>query len=53
MAIFYWQQHVMFYLATTAQFTCIRVVCNNTLAIALRNGRVPVQAWLKFPQHPI
>jgi phage/plasmid-like protein (TIGR03299 family) len=25
-------------LATTAQFTSIRVVCNNTLAIALRNG---------------
>ena len=25
-------------LATTAQFTSIRVVCNNTLAIALKNG---------------
>ena len=25
-------------LATTAQFTSIRVVCNNTLAVALANG---------------
>lgn len=25
-------------LATTAQFTCIRVVCNNTLSIALERG---------------
>ena len=25
-------------LATTAQFTSIRVVCNNTLAVALKNG---------------
>jgi len=25
-------------LATTAQFTSIRVVCNNTLAVALSNG---------------
>jgi hypothetical protein len=32
-------------LATTAQFTSIRVVCNNTLAIALKD-RI-VQALLK------
>lgn len=25
-------------MATTAQFTSVRVVCNNTLAIALGNG---------------
>lgn len=30
-------------LATTAQFTSIRVVCNNTLAIALSNGTAAVK----------
>lgn len=30
-------------LATTAQFTSIRVVCNNTLAIALANGGLAVK----------
>ena len=30
-------------LATTAQFTSIRVVCNNTLAIALENGTSAVK----------
>lgn len=30
-------------LATTAQFTSVRVVCNNTLAIALRNGASAVK----------
>lgn len=30
-------------LATTAQFTSIRVVCNNTLAVALANGGVAVK----------
>jgi phage/plasmid-like protein (TIGR03299 family) len=30
-------------LATTAQFTSIRVVCNNTLAIALKNGSAAVK----------
>lgn len=30
-------------LATTAQFTSIRVVCNNTLAIALREGQGAVK----------
>jgi len=30
-------------LATTAQFTSIRVVCNNTLAIALNDGRDAVK----------
>lgn len=30
-------------LATTAQFTSIRVVCNNTLAIALKNGTAAVK----------
>lgn len=30
-------------LATTAQFTSIRVVCNNTLAIALKNGAAAVK----------
>lgn len=28
-------------LATTAQFTSVRVVCNNTLAVALGQGRAP------------
>jgi phage/plasmid-like protein (TIGR03299 family) len=39
-------------LATTAQFTSIRVVCNNTLAIALKD-RIIVQVWLKFHTVPI
>lgn len=30
-------------LATTAQFTSIRVVCNNTLAVALKNGGTAVK----------
>lgn len=30
-------------LATTAQFTSIRVVCNNTLAVALQNGNGAVK----------
>lgn len=30
-------------LATTAQFTSIRVVCNNTLAIALKDGNAAVK----------
>lgn len=30
-------------LATTAQFTSVRVVCNNTLAVALRNTRGAVK----------
>lgn len=30
-------------LATTAQFTSIRVVCNNTLAVALANGSASVK----------
>lgn len=30
-------------LATTAQFTSIRVVCNNTLAVALANGTAAVK----------
>lgn len=30
-------------LATTAQFTSIRVVCNNTLAVALKNGGAVVK----------
>jgi len=34
-------------LATTAQFTSVRVVCNNTLAIALRDGARAV----KVPHH--
>ncbi|MGC3963622.1 MAG: DUF932 domain-containing protein [Rhodocyclaceae bacterium] len=33
-------------LATTAQFTSIRVVCNNTLAVALKNGQ---QHAIKVP----
>jgi hypothetical protein len=37
MAIFYWQQHVMAHLPQQHNLL-IRVVCNNTLAIALRNG---------------
>jgi hypothetical protein len=52
MAIFYWQPLVMA-LATTAQFTSIRVVCNNTLAIALKGqntsaGVVKVPHSTKF-----
>lgn len=37
-------------LATTAQFTSIRVVCNNTLAVALNSGRgaVKVKHSTKF-----
>jgi len=35
-------------LATTAQFTCIRVVCNNTLAIALR-GQSSSAGVVKVP----
>ncbi len=38
MAIFYWQLHVMVRLPRQHNLLHIRVVCNNTLAIALRNG---------------
>jgi phage/plasmid-like protein (TIGR03299 family) len=37
MAIFYWQQHVMAHLPQQHNLL-LSVVCNNTLAIALRNG---------------
>ncbi|ELW83461.1 phage/plasmid-like protein TIGR03299 [Acinetobacter sp. WC-743] len=45
-------------LATTAQFTCIRVVCNNTLAIALKGqsssaGVVKVPHSTKFDAEKI
>jgi phage/plasmid-like protein (TIGR03299 family) len=42
-------------LATTAQFTSIRVVCNNTLAIALSNGNsaVKVPHSTKFDAHAV
>jgi phage/plasmid-like protein (TIGR03299 family) len=42
-------------LATTAQFTSIRVVCNNTLAIALANGNgaVKVPHSTKFDAHAV
>ncbi|MGE6359788.1 DUF932 domain-containing protein [Psychrobacter glacincola] len=36
-------------LATTAQFTNIRVVCNNTLAISLANGNGGVVGVVKVP----
>lgn len=43
-------------LATTAQFTSIRVVCNNTLAVALneadkRNNAKPPQGIVKVPHN--
>ncbi len=48
----------MVHLATTAQFTSIRVVCNNTLAIALKGqnasaGVVKVPHSTKFDAQKI
>ncbi len=48
MVISCWLLHVMARLATTAQFTNIRVVCNNTLAIALR-GQSSSAGVVKVP----
>lgn len=38
-------------MATTAQFTSIRVVCNNTLAIALKQGSTFNQGMVKVPHN--
>lgn len=38
-------------MATTAQFTSIRVVCNNTLAIALNQGNTSKQGIVKVPHN--
>jgi phage/plasmid-like protein (TIGR03299 family) len=38
-------------MATTAQFTSIRVVCNNTLAIALKQGSSFNQGIVKVPHN--
>ncbi|RYY78763.1 MAG: DUF932 domain-containing protein [Moraxellaceae bacterium] len=38
-------------MATTAQFTSIRVVCNNTLAIALNQGNTSKQGMVKVPHN--
>ena len=48
MAIFFLATACDGTLATTAQFT-IRVVCNNTLAIALRNGQSTSAGVVKVP----
>lgn len=44
-------------LATTAQFTSVRVVCNNTLAVALANGactvKVPHSTSFKHQANPL
>jgi hypothetical protein len=39
-------------LATTAQFTSVRVVCNNTLAVALHEGDGAVRVPHRSPFDP-
>ena len=49
MAIFFWLPACDGTLATTAQFTSIRVVCNNTLAIALKGHNNSSAGVVKVP----